>query len=127
MDSNVERLVATLRDRIGDGLRSVFYGNLREREYTAAYTTETALEGYSPENIDDVVRDVSFEKLDTDRKSDLHEPLGRYTATIEVFDHGVNLVVLGYDDEPTIFVGMDGDVSNVTPALEAVGDVLGEG
>ncbi|WP_128478172.1 hypothetical protein [Halorussus pelagicus] len=124
MDSKIDRLVVALRERVGDGLRGVFYGKFREREYSVAYTSEEALDDYSAEQIDDIIDDVAFKNLHSDRKADLHEPLGRYTTSVEVFDDGINLVVLGYDGLPTVFVGMDSDVSNVTPALEAVESVL---
>ncbi|WP_276301124.1 hypothetical protein [Halorussus lipolyticus] len=124
MSSQIDALVAALEERVGDGLRGVFYGDFREREYSVAYADDGALEGYSVEEVGKVIEDVSFEKLHSDRRSDLHEPLGRYTATVEVFDDGINLVVVGYDDAPTIFVGIEGDVANVTPALEAMREVL---
>ena len=124
MDSKIDQLVVALRERVGDGLRGVFYGEFREREYSVAYASETVLDDYSTDQIDSIVDDVAFENLHRDRKADLHEPLGRYTTSVEVFDDGINVVVLGDDDLPTVFVGMDGDVSNVTPALETVEDVL---
>ncbi|UPV73699.1 hypothetical protein M0R89_14270 [Halorussus limi] len=124
MDSKIERLVSSLRERIGDGLRGVFYGDFREREYSVAYASEDATEGYSADQIRDVVDDVAFEQLHSDRKNDLHEPLGRYTASVEVFEDGINLIFIETEDAPTIFVGMDGDVANVTPALETARDCL---
>ncbi|UPV99749.1 hypothetical protein M0R88_14665 [Halorussus gelatinilyticus] len=124
MDSEIERLVAALQDAVGDGLRGVFYGEFRERDYAVAYASEAALDGYSADQIGDVVDDVALEKLHSDRKSELHEPLGEYTASVEVFEDGVNVVVLEYD-VPTVFVEMDGDVTNVSPALEAGRDALG--
>ncbi len=124
MDSELEKLVDALEDSVGDGLRGVFYGDFRHREYSVAYASESVTDGYSPEQIDEIVDDVVFEKLHSDRKNDLHEPIGDYTASVEVFEEGINVILLGYDDVPTIFVGMDGDVANLTPALEAVRDVL---
>lgn len=124
MSSQIDALVETLEANVGDGLRGVFYGDFRNREYSVAYAAEGALDGYTVGEVDEIIEDVSFEKMDTDRRNDLHEPLGKYTATVEVFDDGINLVVVGYDDAPTIFVGMTGDVGNVTPALEAVEEVL---
>lgn len=125
MAPQIDALVATLEDRVGDGLRGVFYGNFQDREYSVAYAAEDALSGYTIGEVNEIIEDVSFEKLDSDRRNDLHEPLGQYTATVAVFDDGINLVVVGYDDAPTIFVGMNGDVTNVTPALEAVEEVFG--
>lgn len=125
MDTELQRLVDALRDSVGDGLRGVFYGEFRQQEFSVAYASEEATEGYSADQIGEIVDDVVFEKLHSGRKDDLHEPLGDYTASVEVFEEGINLILLGYDDVPTVFVGMDGDVSNLTPALETVRDVLG--
>src|SRR6056297_936797 len=124
MDSELEELVAALEDSVGGGLRGVFYGDFRHREYSIAYASESVTDDYSADQIVEIVEDVVFEKLHSDRKDDLHEPLGDYTASVEVFEEGVNVILLGYDDVPTIFVGMDGDVANLTPALETVRDVL---
>ncbi|WP_135851246.1 hypothetical protein [Halorussus salinus] len=124
MDSELEKLVDALESSVGDSLRGVFYGDFRHREYSIAYASESATDDYSADQIGEIVDDVVFEKLHSGRKDDLHEPLGDYTASVEVFEEGVNVILLGYDDVPTIFVGMDGDVANLTPALEAVRDVL---
>src|SRR6056297_994390 len=124
MDSELGELVDALEDSVGKSLRGVFYGDFRHREYSVAYASESVTAGYSPDQIDEIVDDVVFEKLYSDRKDDLHDPLGNYTASVEVFEEGINVILLGYDDLPTVFVGMDGDVANLTPALETVRDVL---
>jgi len=125
MDDRIEAFVDLLELRAGDGLRGVFYGNFRERDYAVAYASEDALDGYEPGHVDEVVDEVVLDVLSADRKAELHDPVGPLRCTVEVYEDGVNVVVLGYEDAPTIFVGLDGDVSNVTPVLEAVQETLG--
>jgi len=125
MDDDMERLVARLREAAGESLNGVFHGDFREREYDIAYASEAALDDYDPGHVDDVVDDVVLDVLGAERKQALHEPLGTLRTTVDVYENGVNVVVFGYEDAPTIFVGMDGDVSRVSPVLEAIEDVLG--
>ncbi|MFC3476760.1 hypothetical protein [Halobacterium litoreum] len=124
MDDRIEALVDRLESRAGDGLRGVFYGDFRERDYTIAYASEDALDGYEPGHVDDVVDEVVLDVLSADRKETLHDPVGPLRCTVEVYDDGVNVVVLGYEAAPTVFVGLDGDVSNVSPVLDAVEETL---
>lgn len=126
MDDRIESLVDRLESRVEDGLRGVFYGDFRERDYTIAYASEEALDGYEPGHVDDVVDDVVLDVLSAERKEELHDPVGPLRSTVEVYEDGVNVVVLGYEDAPTVFVGLDGDVSNVTPVLAAVDETLAE-
>lgn len=120
------RLVDRLREAAGESLNGVFFGDFREREYEIAYASEEALDGYEPGHVDDVVDDVVLDVLGAERKQTLHEPLGTLRTTVEVYEDGVNVVVFGYEDAPTIFVGMDGDYSRVSPVLAVVEDVLGD-
>jgi hypothetical protein len=113
MDEGIQRFAARLQETLGGSLRGVFYGDFRKQEYNVAYAREDALEGYGPGHIEDVVDDVALDALNADRKETLHEPIAPLRTTVEVYEDGINVVVLGY-----------GDVGAVTPTLEVVEAVL---
>ena len=124
MPAQIDELVAELKSRVDTSLRGVYYGDFEDRDYRIAYSDGEPAPDYTPDEIDVIVEDVSFKQLDYGRKEAVHEPLGEYLVDVEVYDTGINVVVLGYDT-PAILIGLDGDPASISPTVSAVDAVLG--
>jgi hypothetical protein len=126
MTEQIDELVAKLQSRVDAHLRGVYYGDFEDRDYHVAYTDGSVTDEYTAEDIDAIVEDVSFKQLDYDRKESVHEPLGDYLVDVEVYETGINVIVLGYD-APTLLIGLDGDPACISPTVAAADAVLSEG
>jgi hypothetical protein len=121
-DEATEAVVEALRERVGEHLRAVFYGDFREREYHVLHASTAVVEQYSAEDVEAIADDVALEWVAEARQGDLYEPIGELEVTVRVFERGINVVAWGRGEDPTVFVGLDGDAS----ALPATVDVLRE-
>jgi hypothetical protein len=126
MPEQIDELVAELQSSLGTHLRGVFYGDFENRDYQVAYADADVTSNYSADDIDAIVEDVSFQQLDYERKEAVHEPLGDYLVDVEVYETGINVIVLGYD-APTLLIGLDGDPACISPTVATVDAVLSEG
>ncbi|SDM73761.1 hypothetical protein SAMN04487949_2447 [Halogranum gelatinilyticum] len=120
MASKIDELATTLRDEVGDELRTVFYGDFKTREYQVVYADEEILSQYSPEDTKQIVDDISLEQVGASRQESLFEPIGSLEFTVRYFEDGINVMAWGFDDIPTIYIGLGDDEATVPRVIEIV-------
>jgi hypothetical protein len=118
MAARMDEVAETLRTEIGASLRGVFYGDFKTREYTVAYANESVLTEYSPDETEQIVDDIALEQVGTARQETLFEPIGSLRFTVRYFEDGINLMAWGFEDVPTVYIGLDEDVRNVPVVIE---------
>ncbi|KTG11487.1 hypothetical protein AUR64_04340 [Haloprofundus marisrubri] len=111
-------LVEALKQALGESLRTVAYGDFRQREYNILYADPATFEQYSPEDIEEIADDVKLEEMAAKRQSDLYDPLGDLEMTIRVFGDGINVIARATGEGSTIYIGIDGEKANLFPVME---------
>ncbi|MFC4552755.1 MULTISPECIES: hypothetical protein [Halorussus] len=118
MREQVDSLVDELRAELGEDLHGVFYGNLPAHDYTLAYLHDDVHEGYSPNEILDLVDTVVGEQLAAHDHDELTHLLGEVQVTVRAFERAAHVVAWDADEEMGVFVG-------VAPDPAAVGATVG--
>jgi hypothetical protein len=120
MANKMDELVTTLRDEVGDELRTVFYGDFKTREYNIVYAEEAVLSQYSAEDTEQIVDDISLEQVGASQQESLFEPIGSLEFTVRYFEDGINVMAWGFHGIPTIYIGLGSDEETVPTVIEAV-------
>lgn len=99
-------LVAFLRERVGDHLRSVLFYDADDGELV--YVRDDVREQYSDDQMADVVRDVRLEAIEKLHQEDLYVH-GGLDCTVRCFEDAVEMHFV-HDETRGTAVALDGEV-----------------
>lgn len=120
MRDQVDTLVRTLRDELGEDLRGVFWGNFAAENYTAAYIQDDVRDEYDSATTAEMVNVLVDEQLRTHGFDDLSHLLGDLDVTVRIFEESTQLMAWDPHSERGVFVALTADEEHIPPAIRAL-------
>ncbi|MFC3476124.1 DUF7522 family protein [Halobacterium litoreum] len=117
-------LEARIRDALGDGVRTVGLAWFAESEYEIRYMREDIGQQYSKADMERIYQDLGIGGFAKQIQDELYEPLGDFRVTVQVFDHGLNVVRWNEAGSQALFLGLDRDRDLILDAIDATEDVF---
>lgn len=112
----------TLSERLGDDLRSVAQGNIREYKYDVVFLRDDANELMTDEKREKVFAEVAAENFFGIGTEEIGSTLGSLRFTSRVFDSAI--LVIGWINSDAVLVTVDPDNKNIPLIMDVLKSIF---